>query len=131
MPNVNIRTETEGLVVFPMVQEPNPAAKNFGMLATFPQGHMAVNVCHWQHKGLWEFGAAFHRGKGSLFNTFTRYYIRPAGRTWLDNAWEGLPDGEAPRFMDVDDCQSVYDWIEHDTCARSWLEGKIHCLSVH
>ena len=94
------------------------------MISTFPIGSQAVKVIHASLPGTWEFGVCFRHGRGRLFNTYTRYYLRRIGGRWQDNVWEGNP-AHAPDPMNPSERRQVYDWIEQDTRARKWLERTI------
>jgi hypothetical protein len=95
-----------------------------GIISTFPLGSTAVKIVHSDLAGTWEFGCAFRRGKGKLVNLYTRYYLRRYNETCRDNLWEGFPT-HAPDPADPSECRRVYDWIEQDSRARSWLRRKI------
>jgi len=95
------------------------------MIKCLPIGSTAVEVHHSELPEVWEFGCAFRRGKGRLFNTYTRYYLRPRGTSCDQNVWEGWPSG-APDPMDPSEQRRVFDWIEQaPTRQRHWLQRKI------
>jgi len=94
------------------------------MIVTLPIGSCAVKVLHASIPGTWEFGVVFRRGRGRLFNAYTRYYLRQYGERCTANLWEGNP-ANGPDPMDPSERRRVYDWIEQDTRARAWLERKI------
>ena len=99
------------------------------MIATFPIGSSAVKIVSDSAKGTWEFGVAFHHGRGRLCNTYTRYYLRRHGDRSTDNVWTGWPSG-APDPMDASERRNVYDWIEQaPTRQRRWLERRIQQAS--
>lgn len=94
------------------------------MISIFPIGSLSVKVVLRDPPRTFEFGVRFGRGRGRSFNTFTRYYLCPWGANWRQTLWEGRPL-RAPEPMDPSERRTVYDWIEHDTRARKWLERKI------
>ena len=108
------------------------------MITTFPIGSTAVKVIVHDLPGTWEFGVSFEYGRGKLFNTYTRYYLRPYQHSqnpeyspaFASKLWEGWPTG-APDPMDASERRNVYDWIEQaPNRTRRWLERTIRRVTA-
>jgi len=98
------------------------------MISTFPIGSTAVKVIVHDVPGTWDFGVSFEYGRGKLFNTYTRYYLRriiDGKQTAAPALWSGWPTG-APDPLDASERRTVYYWIETAPArTRRWLERTI------
>ena len=102
------------------------------MISTFPMGSTAVKVIVHDVPGTWDFGVSFEYGRGKLFNTYTRYYLRRLTdrQTAEPVLWSGWPTG-APDPMDASERRRVYDWIERaPDRTRRWLERTIRAKAM-
>ena len=73
-------------------------------------------------EGRYEFGVRYGRGRGRLFNLYTRYYLKD-----LDTGqhfWEGNLIN-APNMMNPSERRSVYDFVSQTPRIRKWLGKKI------